>query len=85
MAASLGSDVAQASVTAEEVFFLPHQVAERSCGHSVHHCTIQLGSFVDSGSDVEDAVESSRRALYLGGYEGRSSGGCLDCSGAAAE
>nr|GMD29655.1 putative late blight resistance protein homolog R1A-10 [Ipomoea batatas] len=39
----------------------------------------------DVSSDVEDIVESSRRALYPGGYEGRSSGGCLDCSGATAE
>nr|GMD14702.1 hypothetical protein Iba_chr07bCG8990 [Ipomoea batatas] len=57
----------------------------KSCGHSVHYYKIELGSFIDSSSNVEDVVESFRRVLYLGGYEDRSSSGCLDYSGAAAE
>nr|GMD14486.1 putative axial regulator YABBY 2 isoform X1 [Ipomoea batatas] len=58
----------------------------KSCGHSVHYYKIELGSFIDSSSNVEGVVESFRRVLgFSGGYEDRSSSGCLDYSGAAAE
>lgn len=39
-------------------------------GNSIHHRAIEIGSLVDGGADVEDAVESAGRALDLGGDEG---------------
>lgn len=53
--------------------------------YSPSNRAIEIGSLVDGGADVEDAVESAGRALDLGGDESRSSDGVLDGIRAAAE